>query len=115
YIAAAAHQFDPCGPEPPLGLDNPAIENPRRSHHLLLSRQLTAQQTLHLLPWMCSALGCPFLNQTTRQLRVLRLPQRRLPRSLAVSGRRQPTAAFKEPTKCPNQSTSPKPEGITTN
>jgi hypothetical protein len=28
YPAAAPHQFDPCGPEPPLGLDNPALSDP---------------------------------------------------------------------------------------
>jgi len=31
YPAAATHQFDPCGPEPPLSFDNPALEPPTLS------------------------------------------------------------------------------------
>ena len=31
YPAAGAHQADPCGPEPPLSFDNPALEPPTLS------------------------------------------------------------------------------------
>ena len=50
YPAASAHQFDPCGPEPPLNLDVNALEPTGEPHELRASLNASEPPTVAAPP-----------------------------------------------------------------